>query len=198
MTSLWIILALLFGGTIGWFALSETPAWIEDVIMGALCLLVFVAGIDVGTNWHVIRGLIKKGAQVLLVPVFLTIGSLLGASLAVFILPIELKEALAVSAGVGWYTLAGPLITQVYGDQLGTIGLLSNMLRELLAFAMIPVVARSLGFMASIGPGGATTMDSTLPVIRRSTDSETAMIAFYNGFALSVVPPLLIPFFLSL
>ena len=65
-----------------------------------------------------------------------------------------------------------------------------------LIFIMIPLVAR-VSYLAAIGPGGATTMDSTLPVISRFTNPETSVIAFFSGFMLSFVPPVLIPLFLG-
>ena len=88
------------------------------------------------------------------------------------------------------------MITELYNIELGTVGFLSNVIREISAFIMIPLVAR-VSYLAAIGPGGATTMDSTLPVISRFTNPETSVIAFFGGFMLSFVPPVLIPLFLG-
>ena len=142
------------------------------------------------------RSLLKRGHQVILVPILLTIGSLIGGALASVILSMSLWEVLAVSSGVGWYSLTGPMITELYNIELGTVGFLSNVIREISAFIMIPLVAR-VSYLAAIGPGGATTMDSTLPVISRFTNPETSVIAFFSGFMLSFVPPVLIPLFLG-
>ncbi|MCL4426688.1 MAG: lysine exporter LysO family protein, partial [Firmicutes bacterium] len=77
---------------------------------------------------------------------------------------------------------------------LGTMAFLANLLRELLALLLIPLVARRLGKVMAVAPAGATAMDSTLPVISRFTDPQTAVIAFLSGAALTAISPFLIPF----
>jgi len=134
---------------------------------------------------------------VLLVPAAVAAGSLLGAGLAAPVLAMPLKEVLAVGAGLGWYSLSGPLIAQIYNAELGTIAFLANMSRELLAFVIIPLVARIAGSVAAIAPGGATAMDSTLPVVTKVTDSKTGLMAFVSGLVLTLVVPVLIPFILT-
>ena len=62
----------------------------------------------------------------------------------------------------------------------------------------IPFIARYIGFLPTIGPGGATTMDSTLPIITKYTNPATSTIAFFNGFVTGALPPILIPFFLKM
>jgi len=46
--------------------------------------------------------------------------------------------------------------------------------------------------LAAVAPGGATTMDKTLPLNARTTDADTAVIALVNGTTLSAMVPLLI------
>ena len=194
----WIILAVLSGGVLGWLFLPPGSDWIGDVVIGMLCLLVFFAGMDVGQNWTMMRELMRKGHQVIMVPVMVTIGSLLGGLIASFLVGMNPWDVMAVAAAVGWYSLSGPMITNMASVDLGTVAFMSNLMREIFSFALIPIVARYVGHLAAIGPGGATTIDSTLPIISRFTSPQNAMIAFFSGFALTAVPPIVIPFCLRM
>lgn len=197
MMVLWILVAVFGGGLFGYLFLTpDSHSLLGTIVSVMLSLLIISAGVDIGKNLGVMRNLLKRGHQVILVPILLTIGSLIGGAVASVILSMNLWEVLAVSSGVGWYSLTGPMITELYNIELGTVGFLSNVIREISAFAMIPLVAR-VSYLAAIGPGGATTMDSTLPVISRFTNPETSVIAFFSGFMLSFVPPVLIPLFIG-
>lgn len=75
---------------------------------------------------------------------------------------------------------------------------MTNVLRELMAFLMIPFVARHFGRYAAVAPSGATAMDTTLPVIARATDDETALIAVISGVVLTALVPVLVPLLYNL
>jgi len=185
---------ILFGKLI--LPASLVPA-LDTIVTYSLAIMVFGVGIDIGTNRAAWRHILSLGWRVLLVPAAVAAGSLLGAGLAAPVLAMPLKEVLAVGAGLGWYSLSGPLIAQIYNAELGTIAFLANMSRELLAFVIIPLVARIAGSVAAIAPGGATAMDSTLPVVTKVTDSKTGLMAFVSGLVLTLVVPVLIPFILT-
>jgi len=46
--------------------------------------------------------------------------------------------------------------------------------------------------------GGATTMDTTLPIMTKFGGSEVALIAFVHGFVLTALVPFVVPFILQL
>ncbi len=175
----------------------EANAPIEAAVTYLLALLVFAAGIEIGRNKTAFGQLKKFGWKIGAVPLAIVVGTLAGAALAAGILNLPLHEVLAVGAGLGWYSLSGILIAQLYSIELGTTAFLANVFRELLAFLMIPFLARHLGKITAIAPGGATTMDSTLPLITKVTDTHTALIAFISGLVLTTLIPFLIPFLLS-
>jgi uncharacterized membrane protein YbjE (DUF340 family) len=77
--------------------------------------------------------------------------------------------------------------------ELGALAFIANVLRELLAIICIPLAARYLGSLVAIAPGGATTMDTTLPLIAEATQNEATVAAFINGAILSALVPILIP-----
>lgn len=197
--ALYIALAVLGGAFVGWAVLPPAAAALLDpAVTGLLACLVFLVGIDIGGNRAAWRQAAAIGPRLLLVPLAVAVGSLGGAALAGALLAMPLKEAVAVGAGFGWYSLSGVLIAAAYSVELGTTAFLANVARELIAFLLIPVLAARLGKLPAIAPGGATTMDSTLPLITRVTDAPTALAAFISGLVLSAAVPVIIPLILAL
>ncbi len=194
-----VALAVLGGVFTGFAILSPTfVAELDSVATGVLTLLVFLVGLDIGRNRDAWRQAVALGPRLFWVPAAVAGGSLAGAALAGLLLSMPLKEAVAVGAGFGWYSLSGVLIAGIYSVELGALAFLANVAREIMAFLLIPLLAAPLGKLAAIAPGGATTMDSTLPLISRITDARTALIAFVSGLVLTASVPLLIPFILGL
>jgi uncharacterized membrane protein YbjE (DUF340 family) len=66
------------------------------------------------------------------------------------------------------------------------------MFREVATFIIYPLLSRKYPIEA-ITIGGATTMDTTLPVISKVTNNTIAMIAFIHGFILTLTIPVIIP-----
>lgn len=194
-----IIGTVVAGILIGYYLVPAGSApLLDQIVTIALALMVFGVGVDIGRNRKALNNLTKLGWRVLFVPLAIAAGSLLGAAFATTALKMPLKEVLAVGAGLGWYSLSGVLIAQLYSVELGAVAFLANVFREMMAFILIPLLVSYVGKLAAIAPGGATTMDSTLPLITKVTDSETALIAFMSGFVLTAVIPFLIPFLLAL
>jgi len=90
------------------------------------------------------------------------------------------------------------LIAQISGETLGVIALLSNIIREITTILITPVLARYCGNLAPIASGGATSMDTTLPIITKFTGKEYAMISVFSGIILTILAPLLIIFLLRI
>jgi uncharacterized membrane protein YbjE (DUF340 family) len=130
----------------------------------------------------------KTGPKIPAFPLFVVLGSLLGGLVGGLILRIDVAGAMAVSAGYGWYTLSGPLIGQLFGAQLGTLGFAANFFRELLTITAIPLMVK-LDKYAPVASGGATTMDTTLPVIIRYCGGDMLITAFSNGLILTLIAP---------
>jgi uncharacterized membrane protein YbjE (DUF340 family) len=75
------------------------------------------------------------------------------------------------------------------------IALLANIIREVITLISVPILVR-LGNLAPIAAGGATSMDTTLPLISRYVPCEYTVIAVFSGLVLSMIVPLLIPLIL--
>lgn len=193
-----IILTVAVGIAAGRWLLP--PAWagqVDLVVTYALALMVFGVGIDIGRNRETWRRIRQMGFKILLVPFAIVGGSLAGAAMTKLFLAMPLKDILAVGAGLGWYSLSGILIAKMHSVELGATAFLANVFRELLAFILIPVIVGYVGKIAAIAPGGATTMDSTLPLITKVTDTHTGLIAFMSGLVLTAAVPFLVPFILT-
>ena len=105
-----------------------------------------------------------------------------------------LNEAVSVAGGLGWYSLAGVYVGNMAGARLGSIAFLSNLLREIGSFFMIPCIARYLNAYTCIAPAGATSEDTTLPMLIRYTNEETVVFAVLNGVVCSIFVPVLLSF----
>ncbi|WP_378952862.1 lysine exporter LysO family protein [Pelosinus sp. sgz500959] len=194
-----IVAAVLAGIAVGWMSPSIMNSEVLDhVVTYVLAIMVFGVGISIGHNRRELIKIKEVGWRIILVPLAIAGGSFLGASIASLFFNMSLKEVLVVGAGFGWYSLSSVLITQLYSAELGAIAFLANVFRELMAFVLIPFLAIHVGKIVAIAPGGATTMDSTLPIIAKMTDTSTAMIAFISGLILTTMVPFLIPLLLTI
>jgi uncharacterized membrane protein YbjE (DUF340 family) len=195
-----IILCFFTGGVIlGLFDLVPGLPEGQDISMYVLYLLMFLVGVGIGGDSHAWDVLRKANLKILLVPLAIVAGSLGGAALAAgFLKEMPLKDVLAVSSGFGYYSLSSLYITSVRGEMMGTIALLSNIMREIFTLLMTPFLVRLAGPLSPIASGGATSMDTTLPIISLSSGREFAVISLFSGIVLTVLVPFLVPFILSL
>lgn len=194
-----IIVSVLAGIGCGYFVLpQEIISNMDSVTSISLCILIFLVGIDIGGNKKLVEDLKKLGLKVLLVPFGGVLGSLIGGLFIGTIFSMPINEGLAIGSGFGWYSLSGVMLKELGGDTLGAIAFLSNVFRELLTVILIPILAKKLNNYTAIAPAGATSMDTTLPIISKATNSEIAVVGFINGVILSSLVPILVPFFYNL
>lgn len=200
-----VIMAVLIGGLIAYFLSQGTISDFEkfDNIMGlmitvGLCILLFFVGLDMGLEGTVISQIKTVGFRVLVIPVAVILGSLLGAVVCGIILPLSMKEALAIGSGLGWYSLAPGIIIDHGLVVASAISFLHNIMREVLSFVLIPVVAKKIGYIETVALPGAAAMDVCLPIVERQTRSDIAIFSFVSGLVASFVVPVLVPLVLNL
>jgi len=170
----------------------------NNLSMYVLYILLFVIGIGIGADTKVLKVIKESNIKIILVPLCVVIGSLSGAAaISLFLTDISPKEAMAVGAGFGYYSLSSVLITEINGETLGTIALLANILREILTLLATPIFVKYFGKLAGIAAGGATSMDTTLPIISEYSGKEWAIISIFSGFVLTILVPILVPFILT-
>ncbi|NMR85319.1 lysine exporter LysO family protein, partial [Vibrio parahaemolyticus] len=123
----------------------------DYIIDLGLILLLFFVGIDIGLNKSVFSRIKAKGIKILLVPIAIIAGSILGSAIAGVILKLPFNEAGAIGAGLGWYSLSSILIAS-YSSELSALAFISNVIRELIAIMIIPIIANKMWFIDAIAP----------------------------------------------
>lgn len=196
--SLIIILFFTLGILCGLTEILPTFFRENDLSSYALYLLIFLVGISVGADPASLKILKKERMRIFLVPAVVVLGTLLGTGIASFFLSgISLRESLAVGAGFGYYSISSIIIAQLAGQTLGVIALLANITREIFTLLFSPLMVKYLGKLAPIVAGGATAMDTTLPVITRFSGKEYAVIAIFSGTVLTFLVPVLVTLILK-
>lgn len=194
--SLIIISFFIVGVLLGRFV--ELPDFItaNDPTLYALYTLMFLVGISIGSDKKALQALKQQNLKIILVPVGTIVGTLLGSALISLVLQgRSLTDCLAVGSGFGYYSLSSIFITQYKGAELGTIALVSNIIRELITLLAAPLLVRYFGKLAPISVGGATTMDTTLPIITRYSGKEFVVISIFHGISVDFCVPFLVTFF---
>ena len=102
---------------------------------------------------------------------------------------------MAVGSGFGYYSLSSIFITEYKGAELGTIALLSNISREIITLLSAPLLVRWFGNLAPIAAGGATTMDTTLPIITQYSGQQFVIVSIFHGFVTDFSVPFLVSLF---
>ena len=195
MAGLKPLLSVLIGALLGYFLFPELPM-VDDVATWALMLLLFLIGLQLRNAGLSLRKLLMN-RQGLGIALALVVSSLVAGLALVPVLDIPWHQSLALASGFGWYSLSGIVIGDALGPAWGGVAFLNDVLREIIALALIPLVIHARPAVA-IGYGGATAMDFTLPVIRSSGGLACVPVAIASGFLLSFLSPVLMGVFLSL
>ena len=78
------------------------------------------------------------------------------------------------------------------------IALLANISREILTLLAAPLLVHWFGNLAPISAGGATTMDTTLPIITRTAGQQFVVVSIFHGFVVDFSVPFLVTLFCSI
>ena len=195
-----IIVAFFITGLLlarwGWIPSSLSGG---DISIWALYALMFLVGISIGSDTQALKAIRGQHWKILWVPVATWAGTLVGTALASLLLPSQnLADCLAVGSGFGYYSLSSIFITEYRGAELGTIALAANIIREIITLLGAPLLVCWFGKLAPICTGGATTMDTTLPVITRFSGKEFVVVSIFHGFIVDFSVPFLVTFFCKL
>ena len=170
----------------------------SDVSYYALCCLMFCVGISIGCDTSVLKSFKEVNPRLMMLPIMTILGTLAGcAAVSILLGHRQLTDCLAIGSGFGYYSLSSIFITQYRGAELGTIALLANISREILTLLCAPLLAKYFGRLAPFSVGGATTMDTTLPIITRYTGESFIIVSIFHGFCVDFSVPFLVTFFCS-
>ena len=196
--SLIIILFFLLGILCGIFHLIPLNIAESDVSFYVLCGLMFSVGLSIGNDPQTLINFRMLNPRLVFLPITTILGTLSAAALVSLILPHRsVTDCMAVGSGLGYYSLSSIFITEYKGPELGTVALLSNIMREVLTLLCAPLLVRWFGNLAPTSAGGATTMDTTLPVITRYAGQPFVVVSIFHGFVTDFSVPFLVTFFCS-
>ena len=142
------------------------PECDDSLSLYILYVMMFLVGIGLGSDLTALSAPIKKYKfQILLIPLSTIVGTIAACCLFSLFCPVPLRETVAIGCGFGYYSLSAILLNELAGADIGTIALICNLSRELLTLLTIPLLARYCGKLAPITAAGATSIDTTLPLI---------------------------------
>ncbi len=194
-----LIIFVLAGGILaGYFLL---PASFVALAVSSshwiLYLMLFLIGAEMAFTGDIWGKLKKMPKLVFCLPLFSIVGSVLGGALTGLFLNLGFWQGAAIGGGMGWYSISGAILTASLGAQYGAIAFLTNIIRELLTFLLVPLLFELDIGIAALTIGGATTMDTTLPIISRCGGSDVTMIAILHGVVCSAAVPILLSLLVS-
>ncbi len=168
-----------------------------DLLSYSLYIMLVLAGMSMGfdtKNFLIIKDF---GLRIFMVPIGSVLGTVLGVVFAWGILQafnyaINFRDTLAVGAGFGYYSLSSVMISNFGNPELGSVALIANVSRELVTLLMAPLMVRVAGGLAPVAAGGATTMDTCMPVIARYAGEQYAIMGIFSGMVLSIAVPVFV------
>ncbi len=193
-----IVAAVVLGMAAGHFVLPDAlVVHCGQIIQLGLYLLLFLVGLDLGRQEGILASVRQAGVRVVLVPVAVMVGTFTVTALVGLLLPLGPKDCVAAAAGFGWYSLA-PTLLAPYSLTVSATAFLSNVLHELFAIVLAPIVAQRLGYIETVALPGAAAMDTVLPVVVSATHQRMAIYSFTSGVILSLSVPFFIPAIIAL
>ena len=190
-----ITVAIIAGVISGFFFRNDFLILNSDKIVSlGLCLLLFFVGMDIGDSGDIFPKLKKFGKKIWFLPMSTIAGSLLGGYIGSMFTTLTMGQGIAVSAGLGWYSLSAIELSKISAE-LGSLAFLTNVLRELIAIFSVPFIAKYIGSLESVSVAGATAMDTLLPIINKNNSADISIVAFFSGIILTSSVPILLALF---
>jgi len=204
--SLIVVGFFALGCVLGWSGRLPDVVIENDITVYVLYLLMFQVGLSIGSDKKLkdILGSIRP--KLLLVPFATIAGTLVFSALVSLLLTQwSVFDCLAVGSGFAYYSLSSILITQLkesslgvqLATELGTIALMANIMREIMALLGAPLFVKYFSRLSPICAGGATTMDTTLPIITRYSGKDLVFISIFHGIIVDFTVPFFVSFFCS-
>ena len=158
-----------------------------------LPVMMFFVGIGIGGDIKSLYVPIKKyKLKIILIPLATIFGSIIITALISPLFDITTKETIAIGSGFGYYSLSAIFLNKLAGYEIGMMALISNMTREITALLFIPILARYCGKLAPISAAGATSIDTTLPIIAKSCGEQFIVISIFHCILVDISVPIII------
>ena len=204
--SLIVVGFFALGCVLGWSGRLPDVVIENDITVYVLYLLMFQVGLSIGSDKKLKEILGSIRPKLLLIPFATIAGTLVFSALVSLLLTQwSVFDCLAVGSGFAYYSLSSILITQLkesslgvqLATELGTIALMANIMREIMALLGAPLFVKYFGRLSPICAGGATTMDTTLPIITRYSGKDLVFISIFHGIIVDFTVPFFVSFFCS-
>lgn len=163
-----------------------------------LYILMFSVGISIGMQDDVLSKIKQYNIKIFIIPIGIIVASFAAGFICSLLTGIPYSYSTAITSGMGWYSLSGATISKLVNAELGSIAFLSNLMREIFSFFIIPFIALRFNYYTCIAPAGATSEDTTLPMMLKYTNEHTVVLSVLNGIICSFFVPILISLCLSL
>lgn len=162
-----------------------------------LMALLFLVGVSLKGSGITLKEamLNKRGLQISIIFAIATLLS--GIFFALIFKEVTIFKGLALASGFGWYSLSGTVMTDAYGAIWGSVALLNDLSREVIALIFIPWIMRH-SQSAAIGLGGVTSLDFTLPTLTQAGGTQIIPVVISFGFITNVISPVFMVFFSAL
>ena len=201
-SSLIVVAFFCIGCLVGIF--NDFQFDMHNLSMYILYALMLQVGISIGSNKN-LKFLIKSlRPNMLLVPIATIVGTLLFSAFASLLLSQwSVFDCMAVGSGFAYYSLSSILITQAsvglqLATELGTIALLANIFREMMALLGAPLIRKYFGKLAPISAAGVNSMDVLLPSITLYSGKDMIPVAIFHGILIDMSVPFFVSLFCSL
>ncbi|MFV0345237.1 MAG: lysine exporter LysO family protein [Bacteroidales bacterium] len=163
-----------------------------------LCLM-FLVGFAITIDGRIKETIKKFDLNLLVAPLVCIVGTYVGCIVvSLFLSNLSVIDALTIGSGFAYYSLSSILIAETGQDRLAVLALLANIFREVLTLLFAPLMLKYFGRLAPIASAGATSMDTSLPIIIQTSGKEFVFIAIINGIILEICVPIFVTFFLNL
>lgn len=197
--TIYILLFFTFGLILSWQGLLPDLLLKNDYSVYALYILMFLVGVSIGGDSSAFKVIKQVKLKILLIPLSTIAGTFFGMLIIMpFLTNIGFTDLQAIGAGYGYYSLSSIIIAEMRTETLGVIALIANVIREIITLILTPVLAKKAGKLAPINSAGATSMDTTLPVITRYVGKEYAIISVFHGTMLTILVPVIVSLFLGI
>ncbi|MBQ1882722.1 MAG: lysine exporter LysO family protein [Bacteroidales bacterium] len=169
-----------------------------DWVLYAMLLSV---GVSIGMGESVWALVKKLPRRVLWLPLVALAGTWIGSVAAFMTIralgyDLSLQQSATINTAMGYYSLSSILTTKAWGATIGSICLLTNLMRELFTILAAKPIGRIFGRFASTASGGATVTDTSLPIILKAEGRDILPAVLYYGIVINIAVPFLLTLFI--
>ena len=148
--------------------------------------------------WALVK---KLPRRVLWLPLVALAGTWIGSVAAFMTIralgyDLSLQQSATINTAMGYYSLSSILTTKAWGATIGSICLLTNLMRELFTILAAKPIGRIFGRFASTASGGATVTDTSLPIILKAEGRDILPAVLYYGIVINIAVPFLLALFI--